>query len=177
MSLSRLCAVMAVISAVAVAGGPRRSLTAVQAQGKGASQPMPCTDVDFLLGQWNVFNGQGQQVSDVTWIAGPGNCYVTETWKGRNGGKDWYCLMAYSHEQRNWSYLAASPMGARLRFENGKMQGEELRFDEMDVTDGTAHRFSYFKKPDGTLREGTAISTDVGKTWKDRPDLTWHRKK
>ena len=137
-----------------------------------------CADAHFLIGEWEVKTGDGRLAAEVVFEAGADDCYVVETWEGRlDGIPDWYALVTYSGETKNWGYLAASsnPGGLRLRYEDGTMHGEEFRFSTAELANGQG-RFSYFKLPDGRLRELSVLSSDDGKTWETEYEFFWQRK-
>ena len=170
------CAGAVVAALVLLAANP---LSAQSAEKKAASAASPCTDLDFWIGDWVVKDVNGVQVSTASIKPGENHCSVTETWTAAKvGGRNFFCLLAYSNEKHSWEYLAAaSAPGFRLRYSNGVVNGNEIRWDASDLPDGTISHFSYFKLPDGRLREFAQTSTDNGKTWKTVTDLSWTRSK
>ena len=147
----------------------------------------------FWSGEWEVTQGDGTPVSKVLWELGPEGCYLVETWRGLSEGTpDVFAVMAYSREQKNWSYFAASTRPGpetwwpdnppwrtqRSLFDDGHMVDNEFRFVTKEpLAEGTTARFSYFNLPDGRIRELSLLSSDGGKTWETEYDLIWQRKK
>jgi len=148
---------------------------AAQSSDKRAVTPAnPCTDADFLIGDWETFR-QDVKSSTVNMKPGPGHCSIIETWTGENDSGNWFALMTYDNATHTWDYLAASSKLARQSLAQGVFDGQEFKFVP-NTSDGKLHRFSYFKLPDGKLREYSATSTDGGKTWKTGADLIWTKK-
>ena len=141
----------------------------------------PCTDADFLIGDWTVSRaGKEEEVTaDASWKADPrSKCFLIEVWKGRNGSRDYDAILAYSNETHTWAYMWASAGGVRSRQQDGVFVGDAIRFVPVDVKiDGKVRQFSYENLGDGRVREIQRVTTDGGKTWTDEFNLIWTRKK
>jgi hypothetical protein len=137
--------------------------------------PLECHDLDFLIGDWDAATPNGVVVGKVTWEAGPSHCFLKEVWNGQNGSPSFYAVMAYSADAHNWGYFAASPGGVRERWEYGLWQDNELRLETAEPGPAEEH-FSYFKLPDGAIRELDVSSKDAGRTWTTNYDVHWTRR-
>jgi hypothetical protein len=166
-------ALAAIASAITI-NSSANDLSAIKAK----AQSVCPKDLDYLIGEWDA--GSGEEGTDVKWEAPLGSCYLVETWAPRKSGQTsgyYFAVLAYDAKLKNWSYLAASPVGDRLRFENGVVKGNRVTLEQADLTDGTVHRFSYTKLPNDQVRELSMGSKDGGKTWTTDYDLVWKRKK
>ncbi len=172
MSFTGVLGLTALAAAVTLFGGP--------SAGAQPSADPACADAHFLVGEWDVTAGDGSPISSVVFEKGDDGCYLVETWKGISEGMpDFFCMMAYNPKKGDWGYFSASanPGGLRQRFEDGAIIGNEFRFTTRELDEGKSGRFSYFKLPDGRLREVSVLSTDNGKTWETEYEFFWQRKK
>ena len=152
------------------------AMTAVPASlvaAETAPAVLECNDLDFLIGDWKVTMPGGVVVGLVKWEAGPSHCYLKEIWTGRNGSPDYLAVMGYSATARNWGYFGVSPNGVRERYDYGLWQGNELRFEQSEPGP-ISTRFSFFKRPDGTIRELSVSTNDGGHTWTTNFDVVWN---
>ena len=141
---------------------------------KDASATVACTDLDFLVGEWDIGSAPGR-VLGVTTEAGPNHCYLTQT----TANHGLFCLFSYSNAAHDWQELCDFTNGRRQYFHNGTRHGDEISFLLDDAKDPTTqHRLSWTRLPDGNVREVQQASTDNGKTWpKTEADQLWRRRK
>jgi hypothetical protein len=153
-------------------------LTAQSVDKKAASAASPCTDADFWIGEWNITDAKGAKEATASIKHGLSHCSVTEDWSSEKTSERYFCFMAYSNDKHGWDYLCSSSNpGARLRYTEGVLEGDEFKFVQLDLLDGAVHHFSYLKLPHGHIRELAVGSSDGGKTWKTEYDAMWERKK
>src|ERR1700730_5161377 len=152
-------------------------VNAQSAENKEVSATGGCTDIDFWAVEWEVQRLDGSKDATVSIKLSAGHCFATEYWHYTRlrGGSHSVGIMAYSNEQHNWEYLGGYHVGDRWRFSNGKLHGNELRFDADDMAQGVAQTFSFFNLPDGRVHELELESSDGGKTWKTNVDVFWSR--
>lgn len=143
----------------------------------GRAEQVCPKDLAYLLGHWEASLG-GKVYSDVTWEAPEGLCYLVQTWTPRDpANSPFHIVLAYDRKLNNWSYLAGSPWGERLRYENGVSKDGSIELEQVDVSDGAIHRLTYTRTSEDTLRELQVLSKDGGKTWATEYELAWKRKK
>ena len=144
---------------------------------KDISTTSACTDLDFLLGDWQISNQAGTISATATVQAGPNHCYLTQT--SKTSRFDFLCLTAYSNTSHDWHMLCGSSNGGRPFYSNGVRHGDEVSFMVDDAKDPTVHhRFSFSRLPDGNVRDAQQSSNDNGRTW-SKPDagMIWKQKK
>src|SRR5579862_9177862 len=148
-----------------LAASPLAAQSAAKAR---ASADKPCTDLDFWAGEWEVKDITGAKIANASIKPTSKHCFFHEVWTEEKTKVDDVCLMAYSNDKHGWQYLCALADAAMspLRFSEGVLHGDEIRFVQDDLIDGTVHRFSFFNLPDGRVRELSQGSSDGGKTWK-----------
>ena len=152
---------------------------AAQSAGKiAASDESSCTDMDFLLGEWEAVR-DGKVIANTKFEVGASHCSILQTWTPPSGvqGRSVAALIAYSNADKSWEYLAAWSNGMRQRWENGVLKGNELRFDRVDSVKKTLEHFSFFNLPNGDSKEFSEGSADGGKTWTTHYDVIFRRKK
>ena len=146
---------------------------------KNVSADVTCTDLDFLLGSWDVTReGSPAIIATGTFQSGASNhCYVTLSEKSPRIG-DVLCFFAYSNASHDWQQLCGSTTGGRPFYYNGVRHGDEISFLVEDLKDPTVrHRFSFILQPDGTVREIQLNSKDNGKSWPETGvGLVWKKR-
>lgn len=152
-----------------------------QQQSAGAR---PCRDsqayrqLDFWVGEWEVFGPKGKAVgaSSVQLILG--DCVVFENWTGAAGytGKS---FNVYDARTRKWKQTWVDDRGGMLEFtgefKDGAMRytGESVAQDGKPLMD----RLTFFPLSEGRVRQLWEQSADKGKTWNTVFDGTYVRKK
>lgn len=160
--------------------GPRfQNLLAV-----AAKAVRPCTaapefrQFDFWIGEWDVLtpNNQPAGTSSIQLILG--ECVIMENWTGVLGvnGKS---FNLYNAARNKWQQTWVDDRGGMTEY-LGEWKGDRMEFlAEQPQTDGTKQllRMTFFKFDADRVRQFGESSTDNGKTWNTRYDLTYIRKK
>jgi hypothetical protein len=144
----------------------------------------PCRDaqeyrqLDFWVGEWEVFGPKGKTVgaSSVQLILG--DCVVFENWTGA-GGYTGKSFNLYDARTRKWKQTWVDDRGGMLEFtgefKDGAMRytGESFAQDGKPVMD----RLTFFPLAEGRVRQLWEQSSDKGKTWSTVFDGTYVRKR
>jgi hypothetical protein len=148
--------------------------------------PFNCSDagahpefrqLDFWLGDWEVFNGENK-ISEVHVGKVLNDCALQENWHGLRGG-DGLGVSTYNQKTKEWEYFWVSARGATSHF-TGSLLPQEMRFRIRQPlpTGGTRMRhWSLIQLPGGKVREFSVGSNDDGATWTTEYDYTWVPKK
>lgn len=147
--------------------------------------PVTCTDVDPLIGDWEVIDARGNVTADSQFKGLNNNCALVQTYTPRNGRRSATCLIAYDSRSRDWMIWVAWDGGTRSQYTHGVLLrnishdglvANELRFDAVGAR-GALQHLAFFTMPDGTLREWQESSIDGGRTWKENFDRIWRRRR
>lgn len=134
-------------------------------------QVRPCKFIDeahqfdFWIGEWDVFNQQGQKTgtNSVQQIAE--GCGLLENWTStlKNNGKS---INYYDQNTGKWYQFWIGSGGGALRYE-GNFRDGAMRFEGETVVNGkrTMNRLTFFKIDENTVRQFAEVSNDDGKTW------------
>ena len=145
----------------------------------GAPSPPPqvMRQFDFWLGDWDVFDAQGNPGgrSHIESIA-EGNG-ILENWTDSSGttGKS---LNTYSQEKRCWQQFWVGNGTPILELSGGIVDGSMVLTGtrrgkgDVKVTD----RIAWTPNTDGSVRQHWESSVDGGKTWKDNFDGIYRRR-
>jgi len=149
-------------------------LLALSASSLQAQQPAPqpaCTraehkQFDFWVGEWNVFNAQGQQIGVNRISRISGGCALLEEWQAGNGG-DGKSVNFFDAADNQWHQVWVGGDGTVLRIagtlEDGAMQ---LTGADRKTTRGTLRdRITWTPKSDGAIEQRWETSTDGGAQW------------
>ncbi|HEX9653819.1 MAG TPA: tetratricopeptide repeat protein, partial [bacterium] len=120
---------------------------------------------DFWVGEWDVFNGQGQQVGTNVIQKILNGCVLHETWSapGQLGKSFSYFDPGSGKWKQNW----VQAQGGIIWYE-GELQDGVMHFTgESILFDGSKQlaRGSFTPLPDGRVRQFLEQSPDEGKTW------------
>lgn len=146
-------------------------------------EPIPCIAIpetsqfDFWLGEWEVFNPQGQLagVSRIEKIAN--GCGLLENWTNSLdlSGKS---INFYDPYTKKWHQYWIDYEGIPIRFLGVYEDGAMKFMGESFSVDGkrTLTRMTFFNLGADTVRQLGEDSTDEGKTWTVSFDLKYIRK-
>lgn len=161
---------------VLAAAGPAASV--LQAQ---AAQPRPdCTaaehrQFDFWAGEWDVTAGGQRAGSNVITIRQQG-CLLHENWTGA-GGSTGESLNFWDRSNRTWNQVWVDSNGLVLRLAGGFAENRMVLSGETRGPNGTAlQKVTWFRNPDGTVRQLWESSRDGGTTWTPVFDGLYRRK-
>lgn len=154
------------------------------------NQPVPCgqdsmmSQQDFTVGTWVVTNfadgpTKGQKSAEVSMTKTKNGCGIYEDWKSVRPTGDGVGLFSYSRITKKWHYHWIADNGSMTVFDGGLIAPNHMRYvTERPNADGTI-RIRYWdliRQPDGTVREWSQASDDLGLTWKTEYDLLWTKK-
>lgn len=135
--------------------------------------------LDFLLGDWDIYNAAGQQTATTKVEAAVPGIALTEVRRAIDGRelKLWYFFSEADHA---WKSVVVGPNGAvRELLTMEKMSDGSIRMlGRFPKAGGAAaqSRFTYYKHPDGNVRRHLETSEDDGASWKTVVDATYKRK-
>jgi hypothetical protein len=146
------------------------------------ARPPACTGAehkhfDFWVGEWNVFNPQGQQIGTNRISRISGGCALLEEWETPNGpgGKS---MNFFDAADSKWHQVWVGGDGTVLRiagsFTDGAMRltGEDRKTPRGAVRD----RITWTPQADGAVEQRWDISTDAGATWRTSFVGTYRKK-
>jgi hypothetical protein len=136
---------------------------------------------DFTLGKWEVFRGDTKS-AEVTMEKVNGGCGIFETWTPAGGrptghGKG---IFAYSRIAKGWQYFWISDRGDTTLFDGALIAENHIRYVTEYWTRDNKKRINHWdliKQPDGSVREFSVVSDDLGNTWRTEYDLYWRKSK
>lgn len=132
---------------------------------------------DFWIGEWDVFNPQGQKAgtSAIQQIAD--GCGILENWTGTLGGSG-KSLNFYDPTSGKWYQYWMGANGIPSRYE-GTYRDGAMRYEGEQPSSGNKirTRLTFFNLDANTVRQLAEQSTDEGKTWTTTYDFKYSRKK
>jgi hypothetical protein len=142
----------------------------------------PCKDaqghpeyrqLDFWVGEWNVFSGtQPVGTSSVQLILK--DCVVFENWTGLTGGSG-KSFNKYNTSRKKWEQFWVSDSGGTIYFV-GELVNGSMAYVEDAGPKTTIQRLTFTKMPDGRVRQLGEQSSDGGKTWTTGYDFYYVKK-
>lgn len=132
---------------------------------------------DFWVGDWEVFNPQGQKAGTNSVQLFSDGCGLLENWTGALGG-DGKSINFYDAGTQKWYQSWMGTGGGALRYAGNFREGA-MRFEGETVANGkkTLQKLTFFKLDENTVRQLFEASSDEGKTWAVTSDLKYVRKK
>ncbi len=133
-------------------------------------------ELDFWVGEWNVFGAKGNHVGTSSVKPILGGCVILESWSGDLGSRG-QSFNFWDADRKRWRQTWVDDSGGNLDYV-GELEGAAMRFQGETPESGTnaKHRLTFFKLDGGKVRELAEASTDGGKTWVVRYDFTYVRK-
>jgi tetratricopeptide (TPR) repeat protein len=146
-------------------------------------QKRPCIysaearQLDFWVGDWDVFNPQGQKAGTNTVQLFSDGCGLLENWTGSLGG-DGKSINFYDAGTQKWYQSWTGTGGGALRYAGNFREGA-MRFEGETIANGkkTLQKLTFTKIDENTVRQLFEASNDDGKTWAVTYDLKYVRKK
>ncbi len=138
---------------------------------------------DFWVGEWDAYDTKGNMAghSKITKILD--NCVVLEEWTsvGAQQGSTFSgkSFNSYNSATKQWQQNWIDNMGGSTEFLTGKYENNAMYFTSRPfLSKGTmaTRKLTFFKLPDGKVRQLGEISTDEGKTWTTEYDLEYRPK-
>lgn len=147
-------------------------LTSMDKKRRPCMYSLEARQFDFWLGEWDVFNPQGQQVGTSVIQQIAHGCGILENWSG--GGKS---LNFYDPNDGKWYQYWIGGNGSPLRY-SGNFKDGAMRYQtETTRQDGTKifQRLTFFNV-EGYVRQ-LAEQSDDGVTWQVSYDFKYVKKK
>jgi tetratricopeptide (TPR) repeat protein len=132
---------------------------------------------DFWVGDWDVFNTQGQKAGTNSVQLFSDGCGLLENWTSTIGG-DGKSINFYDGGTGKWYQSWIGTGGGALRYA-GNFKDGAMRFEGETIAGGakTLQKLTFAKIDENTVRQLFEASTDDGKTWAVTFDLKYVRKK
>lgn len=134
-------------------------------------------DLDFWLGEWDVYNTAKQQAGKSSIQRILSGCVVLENWSGGLGdnGKsfNWY-----NTTTREWQQTWVADQAYSTEYRGGKREGDTMTLLAQIVTAAgvpAQSRLRLTRLDDNRVRQLFEQSTDSGKTWATTTDLIYVR--
>lgn len=134
---------------------------------------------DFWIGDWDVFNTNGQKVGTNLIQSFSEGCALMENWTASVGGSNGKSINYYDASTGKWYQHWIGSGGGALRYEGG-FKENAIRYEGSTIgQDGkkTLHKLTFSKIDENTVRQFAESSTDEGKTWTITYDFKYVRKK
>jgi len=132
---------------------------------------------DFWVGDWEVFNTQGQKAGTNSVQLFSDGCGLLENWTSSLGG-DGKSINFYDAGTQKWYQSWIGTGGGALRYAGNFREGA-MRFEGETTANGkkTLQKLTFTKIDENTVRQLFEASNDDGKTWLITYDLKYVRKK
>lgn len=139
---------------------------------QAAERPEPCStpeyrQFDFWLGEWQVFNQEGDKVGENRITLEQGKCVLHEHWVGARGGTG-ESFNIYDSRRGVWHQTWVAASGNLLLLDGGFVDGKMVLQGTQPLPDGkTMHnRISWIPQDDGSVHQVWEQSMDGGENWK-----------
>lgn len=131
---------------------------------------------DFWVGDWDVFNTNGQKAGTNTVQLFSDGCGILENWTGSLGG-DGKSINFYDASTKKWYQSWIGTGGGALRYA-GVFTDGAMRFEGETIANGkkTLQKLTFTKIDENTVRQLFETSADDGKTWTITADLKYVRR-
>jgi len=132
---------------------------------------------DFWLGEWNVFNTQGQQVGTNKVVLLADGCIVEENWESAGGGVG-KSFNFYNPTTRKWHQSYMDNAGSNWMMD-GELKEGVLRYEGaiFSPTGKVLVHMTFYNLGPDKVRQTAETSSDDGKTWTPVWDGMYIRKK
>ena len=136
---------------------------------------------DFWLGEWDVFNPQGQKIGTNAITSTNDGCVLLESWRDARGGtgnsfnfyesntKRWHQFWVASNG--NAAPLSAAADGTPMPMSGGLVNGAMVLQSPAGMK--PVNRWTWSKLEGGRVRQHAEQSDDAGATWKTTFDGTY----
>lgn len=161
----------ATLAAMLVAGLAPIAVT--QTVHAGQQSEAPCSraehrQFDFWIGDWNVFNPDGEKVGENRITLEQGQCVLHEHWRGAKGGTG-ESFNIYDARRGVWHQTWVAASGNLLLLEGG-LEGEAMVLSgAQPAPDGEGeilNRITWTPLEDGAVEQRWDQSMDGGSSWK-----------
>ena len=146
-----------------------------------AESQTACSDdasqqLDFLIGDWELFNKSGDVIGENKVRLVFGTCTLEEDFKGKDGLKT-HSIFSYDEKNKHWTQNWSDDFGNDLNFK-GTFKNDKLTLKATSAKAGKKvyHRIIYKKQANGTVSQVWQKSSN-NKDWKTTYSGTYKRKK
>lgn len=133
--------------------------------------------LDFLIGDWELFSKDGEMIGQNKVKLVFGTCTLEEDFKGADGLKT-HSTFSYDEKSKRWTQAWSDDFGNKLNFK-GIFKNDKLTL-KATSTDAKGkkvyHRIIYKKQANGTVSQVWQKSSN-NKEWKTTYSGTYKRKK
>lgn len=143
---------------------------------QAAERPEPCStpeyrQFDFWLGDWEVFNKDGQKVGENLITLEQGKCVLHEHWTGAHasgGGGTGESFSMYDNKRGAWHQTWVAATGNLLLLDGGLEGDRMVMSGTQPLPDGKTvqNRITWIPQEDGSVHQVWEQSFDGGETWK-----------
>jgi tetratricopeptide (TPR) repeat protein len=132
---------------------------------------------DFWVGDWEVYNPQGQKAGTNSVQLFSDGCGLLENWTSAIAG-DGKSINFYDSGTNKWYQSWIGTGGGALRYAGNFREGA-MRFEGETIANGkkTLQKLTFFKLDESTVRQLFEASNDDGKTWTITYDLKYVKRK
>ena len=159
-------------------------LVAFSFQANSAQQPIPCSaeeyrQFDFWIGDWEVFNPQGQKVGENKIEKILNGCSLKESWESTTGYRG-HSFNIYDQTKKQWHQTWVDIGGNLLKLD-GKLENGAMILK--GITQGqqgkVMNKITWSKVKEGEqahVRQVWQTTSDLGKTWQTAFDGLYKKK-
>lgn len=133
-------------------------------------------EFDFWIGEWDVFNPQGQKAGTSVIQQIAEGCGVLENWTSSIGGAG-KSINFFDPASAKWYQYWIGANGVPNRYEGTYRDGAMRYEGEKSAAGNALTRLTFFNLDSNTVRQLAENSTDNGKTWTVVYDFKYVRKK
>lgn len=157
------------------------SVPALAASAQAPAAPPPACQAseyrqfDFWIGDWDVYQPNGQQAGENHVEVINDGCGLLENWRGRGGvaGKS---LNIYDRDDKRWHQTWIDNSGGLLVIAGGLVD-KRMMLSSEPTPAGALQRVAWTPSDDGSVRQLWESSADGGKTWAVEFDGKYVRRK
>lgn len=143
----------------------------LQSQAQTQAQNRPCQtpeyrQMDFWIGDWEVFDTEGKLVGTNRIEQILGSCVLMENWKG-NGGSVGHSFNIFNRQTQRWEQTWVDNGGSVIYFHGEWKEGKMEYLSETTDPKGKPLLFKMTFEPhsDGSVHQLWVASSDEGKEW------------
>jgi hypothetical protein len=141
--------------------------------------------LDFWIGEWDVFGLNGQKAGDSKISVILDSCIILEEWKSANAMQGLFysgkSFNRFNRMSQQWQQTWVDNIGGTTEYSKGKLEGSAMVFFTAPFnfrSDTIAIRkLSFHNLGPDKVRQHAEISKDNGVTWSTEYDLEYRRKK
>lgn len=136
---------------------------------------------DFWIGDWDVFDLNGQKAGESRIELILDSCIILENWTGAGGNYTGKSFNTYNSYTRQWQQTWVDNSGGTTEFLNGRAEKGKIIFYADAVSDNTGKNFkrrlTFIKIDNNKVRQLGERSDDDGISYTTEYDLEYRRRK